>query len=269
MNGRKRASAAALIGTLVLVGCCGAWKSNSAKYKKQMECATRVTDETSIKILKSGNFCCPALPKDIESVATAQRFYLLRAWGYNPSSPEPPMRIAQSYWEQQNYQQALLYFDAARARTQGAPIEAVIGEISMYRLLHQFKPGYAWIQWLEHQKGIDAVKVGDYLRARYLYDQGKENEAEPLFKAALKRAEKGDYMLAVQPYTMKDVWFYLAQIKLNAGDPQGAYKDFVTYLKLMSDPDFQMFYNYWMPRLGREQKEFYAKIEHDWVWMRQ
>ena len=49
----------------------------------------------------------------------------------------------------------------------------------------------------------------------------------------------------------------------------GLIEPFVAYLKLMSDPDFQMFYNYWMPRLGREQKEFYAKIEHDWVWMRQ
>jgi len=269
VKGRTRASAAALIGILVLVGCCGAWKSNSAKYKKQMECATRVTDETSIKILKSGNFCCPALPKDIESVAEARRFYLLRAWGYDPSSPEPPMRIAQSYWEQQDYHKALLYFDAARARTKGAPIEAVIGEITMYRLLHQFKPGYAWIRWLERQKDIDAVKVCDYLGARYLYDQGKEQEAEPLFEAALKRAEKGDYTLAVQPYSMKDVWFYLAQIKLNAGDPQGAYKDFLAYLKLMSDPNFQTFYNYWLPRLGSQQKEFYAKIEHDWVWMRQ
>jgi hypothetical protein len=68
---------------------------------------------------------------------------------------------------------------------------------------------------------------------------------------------------------MKDAHLYLAQIALKGGDPQAAYEEFKLYLKKMSDPDFQVFYKYWVEKLGDDQKALYDTLEIEWAWPRQ
>lgn len=251
-----------LIPVLLSAGCCGIFHSKERKYKKEMECATRLTDDTSIRILKTGKFCCTALPEKMRTLPEARRFYLLRAWGYKPASFEAPMEIARSYADEQNWSEALRYYDAARSRS-GNGLAAVTGEVTMYRLLGKYDEALAWTRWLRTIQGSDGIKVADYMEARCLYDEGKLKEAESLFVEAVKRSEKSGVYIGSTTYTISTSWFYLAQIELKTGDPMAAHRYFLKFLKHMSDPDFQTYYAYWMPRLSSHQADFYDKLEND------
>jgi len=253
---------------LALGGCCGAFQSKAEHYKKEMDCATRLTDERSIQILQKGMFCCEPLPSKLTTLPAARRFYLLRAWALRPESDEPPAAIAQTYWDEGNYKEALRYFDAARTRT-ARPLADVIGEVTMYRLMRDYPPAMAWIRWIRTQKGIDGDKIADYLTGRILYDEGNYAEAAKYFQSAIARSEKGSDFLGDTPYTMRDAWFYMAQIKRKEGDLMGGHEEFVAFLKKMSNPDFQLFYAYWLPRLGKDEGALFDKIEKDWVHIRQ
>lgn len=259
---------AALAGLVLFTGCCGLFQSKEARYKKAMECALRISDERSIEILKKGMYCCEALPPEVKTLPEARRFYLDKALALKPDDPEAIEAVARSYWDEGSYEKALAYFGRAR-KVSPAPMSAVIGEVTMYRLLGQWDEAAPDLAWIRAQKGVDGEKIADYLQARILYDQGKLKEAEPLFQKAIARAEAGDDYLGRTPYTMRDARFYLAQIKLKGGDTQGAYEEFKRFLHQMSNPDFQIFYAYWLPILGKDQTAFYEKIEHDWLHVRQ
>ncbi len=257
-----------LLAMLAATGCCGMFQSKEERYKKEMECALRVTDERSIVILQKGMFCCEKLPAQDTTLPAARRFYLLRAAALEPKNPDPLMQIARSYWDDRDFVPALAFFVQAKELSP-KPLAAVIGEITMLRLTKQWDKAMTLVAWIREQKAMDAPKVADYLDARLLYDQGKYAEAKPLFLNALKRAESGSDTLGDTPYTMKDTYLYLAQIQLKGGDPQGAYEDFKLFLKKTSNPDFQLFYNYWVGKLGSDQAALYDKIESDWAWPRQ
>ena len=250
------------------MACCGAFQSSEQKYQKEMECASRITDLKSVELLQRGMFCCSPLPKGTDALPEARRYYFLRASILKPSSPDPPTGIARSYWDEGDYRQALKYFDEARERSK-EPLAAIIGEVTMHRLLRDFEPAYALVRWIRVQKNIDGEKVAAYLSARLLCDEGKYGEAEPLFEQALKRAERGNDYLGETPYTMKDAHFYLAQIKRKSGDPQGAHEEFLQYLRKMSDPDFQLAYKYWVEKFGSDQALLYDTVEKDWAHVRQ
>jgi tetratricopeptide (TPR) repeat protein len=256
-------AAAALLGS-----CCGAFQSDDSKYKKAIECADRITDERSLEILRKGEFCCAPVPPDVKDRPAAKRFYLEQARRLKPDAPEPLLAIAMTYWDEADYAGALEAYDEA-IKLDPKPVMAVIGAFTMDRLLGRWDEAAERVKWIRGQKGIDAEKVGDYLEARLLYDQGRYADAEPLFRRAIERSERSDVSLGPTPYTLKDAHFYLAQIRLKAGDPQGAHQEFLAFLKKMSDPDFQVWYAYWVPRMGSQQAEFYAKVEQDWVRVRQ
>ena len=264
----KKAFPAALAGLLFLTGCCGLFQSKETRYKKAMECAFRITDERSIEILKKGMYCCEALPPEIRTLPEARRFYLDKALELKPEDPVALDSVARSYWDEGSYGKGLEYFGRVR-KVSTSPMSAVIGEVTMLRLLGEWDKAGPDLQWIRAQKGVDGEKIADYLEGRLLYDQGKLKEAEPLFKKAIERAAAGDDYLGRTPYTMRDAHFYLAQIKLKAGDPQGAYEEFKVFLRQMSNPDFQIFYAYWLPILGKDQTAFYEKIEGDWLHVRQ
>jgi tetratricopeptide (TPR) repeat protein len=264
----KKAIPAALAGVLVLTGCCGLFQSGEARYKKAMECALRVSDERSLEILKKGMYCCAALPPDVRTLPEARRFYLEKALALKPEDPEALESMARSFWDEGSYDKALAHFERLR-RASPAPLSAVIGEVTMYRLLGQWDKAGPDLEWIRSQKGVDGEKIADYLEGRLLYDQGKLKEAEPLFRAALEREAAGNDYLGRTPYTMRDARFYLAQIKLKGGDAQGAYEEFKLFLRQMGNPDFQIFYAYWLPILGKDQTAFYQKIEGDWLHVRQ
>lgn len=262
----ERGAAIALLA--VAAACCGAFQSSEEKYQKEMECASRITDGKSVELLQRGMFCCSPLPKGTDALPEARRYYFLRASRLKPSSPDPPIGIARSYWDEGDYAQARNYFDSARELSKNS-LAAVIGEVTMYRLLHDPAPAFVWVRWIQTQKNIDGEKVAAYLSARLLYDEGKYEEARPLIEQALKRAEKGNDYLGETPYTMKDAHFYLAQIKRKTGDPLGAHQEFLLYLKKMSDPDFQLAYKYWVEKFGSDQALLYDTVEKDWAHIRQ
>jgi tetratricopeptide (TPR) repeat protein len=252
----------------VTAACCGAFQSPEDKYKKEMECASRITSSKSVDLLQRGMFCCAPLPKGCEAMPEARKYYFLRAWGWKPDSSDAPLGVARADWDEGNYGEALRYFDAARERSM-APLTAIIGEVTMYRLLKNYEPAHAWCRWLRVQKSIDGEKVSAYLTARLLYDEGRLDEAGPLFRKALERADKGSGSLGDTPFTMKDTHFYLAQILRKSGDPQGAHQQFLLYLKSMSDPDFQLAYKYWVEKFASDQATLYDTIEREWARIRQ
>lgn len=258
----------ALLALSSLAACCGAFESKEDKYKKELECAMRVTDEKSIEILQKGMFCCEKLPAEANTLPSARRFYLLRASALEPKDPDPMLQIARSYWDDRNFPEAYKAFEKARAL--GAkPTTAVIGEVTMLRLMGDYAKAEPLLAWVRDQKGIDAPKVADYLEARILYDQGKYPEAKKLLESALERAKGTGDALGDTTYTMRDAHLYLAEIALKAGDTKGAYEEFKLYLAKMSDPDFVLFYNYWLEKLGDDQKGLYDLIETEWARPRQ
>lgn len=248
--------------------CCGAFQSKEERTKKELECALRVTDEKSIEILQKGMFCCEKLPAEARTLPAARRFYLERASALSPEDPDPVLQIARSYWDDRDFAEALRAF--VRAKDMGTkPVTAVIGEIAMLRCMKRFDEAAPLLAWIREQKAIDAPKVADYLEARLLYDAGKCAPAKPLFVSALERAKSTGDNLGDTAYTLRDAHLYLAQIALKAGDPQGAYEEFKLYLGKMSDPDFQVFYKYWVEKLGDDQKALYDTMEVEWAWPRQ
>lgn len=257
-----------LLALASLAACCGAFQSKEEKYKKEMECALRVTDEKSIEILQKGMFCCEKLPPEANTLPSARRFYLERATALDPKDPDPVLQIARSYWDDRNYPEAFKAFE--KARSLGAkPTTAVIGEITMLRLMGDYSKAEPLLAWIREQKAIDAPKVADYLEARILYAQGNYPEAKKLFESALERAKGTGDLLGDTTYTMRDTHLYLAEISLKQGDPKLAYEEFKLYLAKMSDPDFVLFYNYWLEKLGDDQKGLYDLIENEWAKPRQ
>jgi tetratricopeptide (TPR) repeat protein len=266
---KTRTKAAAAMAALCLTGaCCGLFQSKEERYKKEMECALRVTDNKSIEILQKGMYCCEALPAGAMTLPQARRFYLERALKLNPDSTDAMAAVAKSYWDEGSYPEGLKFYQMLEKKSE-KPLSAVIGEYTMYRLMKKWDDAAGRIAWIRQQKAIDAAKVGDYLEGRLLYDEGKYPEALPLLQNAIERANAGDDSLGNTPYTMKDAAFWVAQIKLKGGDPQGAYEAFKEYLHKMADPDFQIFYAYWLPRMGSDQAKFYDTIETQWAHVRQ
>ncbi|MEJ2368035.1 MAG: hypothetical protein P8Z49_06740 [Acidobacteriota bacterium] len=265
---RGLAFTSALILLSLSVGCCSTFGSKTREYNRLMECATRITSNRSIYILKRGMFCCPKLPKDTVSMAAARRFYYLKAMKVAPKRAEPVGGVADSYWDEENYAAALPYYQKA-AGLSPHPLRYIIGEISMYRLLGKWDRALDRIKTLRQSGHPGWFKIADYLEARILYDRGKPQEAGPLFQKAIRASEKTGINLGNTPYTMTDAWFYMAQIRLKAGHPQEAYNEFKMYLSKQHDPYFLEYYNYWVKRLGKDQKTFYDKLEQNWVRIRQ
>ncbi len=263
--GRIASSLAALA---LLGGCCGFLPSEEARYKKNLECAGRITDLKSIEILAKGNFCCDPLPPEIKTLPQARRFYLENARNLRPDAVEPLLGLGRAYWDEGNYAEAQKHFQMAAPRME-KPIYAEIAAVTMMRLQGRFDEGRALAEKIRSEKGVDGEKVAEYLLGKLDFDAGEILAARVHFELALKRAEKGEYGLGGAPFTMRDVHFYLALIKHRSGDPQGAYVEFLAFLKKMSDPEFQIFYAYWLPRLKDDQGALFEKIEKDWTRVRQ
>jgi tetratricopeptide (TPR) repeat protein len=261
-------TASTLLALALLGGCCGFLSSEEARYEKYLECAGRITDLKSIEILAKGNFCCEPLPSGIQSLPEARRFYLEKARVLRPEAAEPLLGLGRAYWEEGSYAEAQTRFQAAAPLLE-KPIYAEIAAVTMMRLQGRFDEGRALAEKIRTEKGVDGEKVAEYLLGRLDFDAGQLLPARVHFEVALGRAERGDYGLGGTPFTMRDAHFYLALIKHRGGDPQAAYRDFLVFLKKMSDPEFQIFYAYWLPRLQDDQGALFEKIEGDWTRVRQ
>lgn len=260
---------AAMVAMALIVSCCGFLETKEAKYKKYMECAERLTSDRSIELLHHGYACCEKLPPELADREAAKRFYLEKARALKPDSPEPYAAIGLSYWEGGDYPRALDAYQQAAKRT-GKPFAYLIAEATMMRLCGRYDDAMNAADDIEKMRTVDGAKTAAYLRGRILYEKGLLKEARADFEKAIAMAEKSGYFLTPSPYTMVDAWFYLAQIRLKEGDPQGAYDAFKNYLSRMTNPEFQLWYTQkLLPRYGADQKGLYDAIEENWVSERQ
>jgi tetratricopeptide (TPR) repeat protein len=233
-----------------------------------MECARRVTHPRSIEILRHGMFCCEPLPDDVTTMPAARRFYLLKAQEMDPLSPDPPMLVGKTLWEEGLYKEAIPCFQSAR-KLSSEPLSAVIGLFTMHRLLGHWEEARGLVEWVRGQKGVDAAKVADYLEAKLLCGEERYQEAIPPLERAIARAGSSGDGLGGTPYTMVDARLYLALARLKTGDPYGADEDFKRYLKKMNDPEFRLYYNHCRETFRGDQGGFFELVESSWARTRQ
>ena len=254
--------------SVLFLSCCDFPSSPEKRYRREMACAERITDGKSIEILQKGAFCCEPLPPSLRSLPAARRFYYQRALALRPSESAPLLGLARAFWEDGKYERALEAYEKAAGLLE-RPLIAQIGAFTMLRLLLRFDEGRALAERIRREKGVDGVKVAEYLLGRLEYDAGNLQAAEAHLRAAVARASKGDYSLGGTPFTLKDAHLYLALLLQKKGDAQGAYREFLLFHRKMSDPEYQIFYAYWLPRLERDQGALFEKIEAEWAHLRQ
>jgi len=261
--------AAAALLSACLSGCCGVFQSDADRYEKYMECAERITSDLSVDLLKQGRFCCEAVPAGLQGREAARRFYLEKARDLRPDAPEPLAGLGRSYWFDGDFGRAADSFAAAAAKSP-RPFPYLVAESAMARVSGRFDEALATAERIRPMRGVDGEKTAAYLAARVRYEQGQAPEAQRLFEEALARAAKTGFGLGPSPYSMRDAWFYIAQIRRKAGDPLGAHEAFKAYLAEMSDPEFQLWYaKTLLPEMGSDQGRLYDTIERSWVRERQ
>jgi tetratricopeptide (TPR) repeat protein len=259
-------AAAVLLATAL--SCCRFPLSQEGRYRREMTCAERISDEKSIEILKKGAFCCEPLPPSVTSLPAARRFYYERALALKPREAAPLLGLGRAMWEEGDYRGGLEAYKKAQGLLE-RPIYAQIGAFTMLRLLRRFDEGRALAERIREEKGVDGAKVAEYLLGRLEYDAGNFGAAEGHLRAALERAARGGYGLGGTPFSMKDAHLYLALVLQKKGDAEGAYREFLLFHKKMSDPEYQIFYAYWLPRLEKDQGALLEKIETEWAHLRQ
>jgi tetratricopeptide (TPR) repeat protein len=253
---------------MLLLSCRGVSEIGDGAFARYLRCADGVSNEHSLHLMKRGGQGCERLPDEVKTVTEAKRFYLQKAWDIRPESPEPPRNIALTYWEDDNYEMALRYFDATRERSP-EKLSPVIGMITMYRLLGKRDEALRWVRWLDAQDVPDAHKTGLYLAGKILYEAESYEEARPLLEEALGLAEEAGFFLCGSSFTMRDVEFYLAQVHLRSGDPVMADEFFRSFVGRNHDPDFVSFLN-WLTEEGPEdQAGYFSEVEKYWVRVRQ
>lgn len=263
-------SPVALAAALALsLGCCGLFDSKEERFKKYFECADRLTVDRAIPYLEKGQFCCERLPAGYTSREAARRFYLEKARDLRPEAPEPYDEIGRSYWFEGRFADAEgAYALAAERAARPFPQRVIL--CAMQRIQKKYDAALATAAAVRATGEPDAEKAALYLEARIRYEQGRLEEAREGFTRALALAEVSGYRLRPSPYVMRDAWFYMAQIRLKGGDPQGAHEDFSRFLEKTGDPDFQSWYGgKILPMLGTDQPLLYDTIESDWVRERQ
>jgi len=253
---------------VALISCGPVFESDEEAYRRHMHCADRATTEESVDKLQRGFAFCDPLPLHISTPSEARRHYLEKAWELKKDSPDPPIAIALSYWEEGAYSNALEFFDAARARSPGDP-SPIVGMITMHRLLGDEELALTWTKRIEEEGTDDGRKIARYLEARVHYDAGRYEEAREGFEEALDIAEKRGFFLGGGMFTMKNTEFFLAQIALEEGDAVEADAHFRAYIEKNSEPELVSYMNWLADQGPQDQASYYDQIEAGWIRTRQ
>jgi tetratricopeptide (TPR) repeat protein len=271
LHARRAGRFLSAVGLLLLIAgslACRLFETRGQAYKRCMECADRANSERAIVVLKVGEFGCTRLPAQVKTPGQARRFYLEEAWKAAPMKADAPVAIAMTYWDEQDFARAREYFEAARERDP-QNLSAVIGLISMDRLLGNYSEAMGWAVWIEGLRGVDGKKISPYLRGRILFDEKRYDEAEPLLNDALQRTEGTGFFLGKTGFSMVDAEFYLAEIAIRKGQREKADKLFRSYVKRNHDPDFANYIQLVFSRGVQAQLAMYDEVESCWVRTRQ
>lgn len=251
-----RSAASLLLGsTLLLTGCCeNPFRGKEARYKKYLECADYLTVDRALDLMKKGSSCCEKVPAETKTREEARRFYLAKALALKPESPQPYDEMAISYWYDRQFAKAEEYFAKAAERTP-RPLAQHIMRCNMQRLTARFDEALATSAHLRASSERDGEKAAEYLEGRIWYERGDLPAAKGHFEKALSLAGEKGFRFAGTPYSMRDAWFYMAQIRFKSGDPLGAHEAFKRFLEKMGDPEFQAWYGKeLLPLLGTDQQ---------------
>ena len=256
-----------LLALLMFVSsCCFDIGGKEKRYKKMMLCARRVNNDNSILILKKGSFCCPRLPSHVTDISSARRFYYMKAAEIFPERDEPFEAIGRTFWEEGRHAEALEYFERALVLSP-RNISDLVAVATLRRACGKLNEALEILSLLERTEFVEKNKSLAYLRGKVVYEQGDIRKARELFESALSDIEKGgqSFYIGPTPYTMKDIYFYLAQIELKENEPQKAHEFFLRYLAEEGHPDFVSTYQECLKQSAGEQEFLYGLVEERWT----
>jgi tetratricopeptide (TPR) repeat protein len=263
---KKAALFLLLLYITLLSGCCFDMGSKENRFKKRMLCARRVNNDYSISILKKRAFCCPQLPQEINDIYSARIWYYKQAADIDPQRDEAYAAIGQTYWLDEKFSDALVYYCKSAALVPDN-VQYLVAVTSLERIGKDYEGALKTIGSIGNLNIPDKAKTVDYLKGKVLYDKGDISGAGELLTRAMTQAEApgGTFYLAPTPYTMKDVYFYLAMISLKKDDAQKAYEYFLKYLAKEGHPDFVNYYQDCLQKSGGDQTFLYEMIESGWT----
>lgn len=249
-----------------LVSCCFDFGSKDKRFKKRVLCAQRVNNENSIRILKEGAFCCPKLPVDVKDITTAKIFYYKKALEIDPQRVDGWEGLAQTCWDGAKYKEAIDYFEKALSLSKNN-IRYEIAIISLLRITKDYDKALKHLEELKKIDFVEKERTISYLMGKILYEKGEIKEAISLLEKAKEIYEKQElsHFLSESPYSMDDVYFYLAQCYLKLGDAQKAHQTFLIYLQKEKHPYFVKLYNELLKETFGEQTLLYDQIESHWT----
>jgi tetratricopeptide (TPR) repeat protein len=265
---RKIFSFFLLIQLVLLASCCFDIGSKESKFRKRMLCARRVNNENSIRLLKNRAFCCPVLPAEINDISSARRWYYLKAAEIYPENEEVLAAIGQTYWEEAKFSDAIGYYRKAN-EVSPKNIQFHIAVITLERIDKRYDEALKAIETLSKPDFSGREKTVNYLQGKILYEKGDLDGARLLMEKSIAEAEKpkGDFYLGPTPYTMHDVYFYMAMITLKQknSDPQKAHEYFLKYLSKEGHPDFVNMYQESLRQSAGDQEFLYEMVETGWT----
>lgn len=254
----------------LILGCCFDFGDREKKFKKRVLCAHRVNNENSLYILKNGAFCCPKLPADINDLTSARAFYLKKALEIDPQRVDGWASLGQTYWDGWRFKEAIESYKKAFELSPDT-ISFIIALNSLCRIVGDFKESEKYLSLLEKKDFPDKEKTVSYLKGKLLYEEKNYDEALKKLERAKELLENKSpsHFLSNTPYTINDIYFYLAQLYLKKNEPQKAHEHFLVFIQKERHPDFVDIYTKSLQDTAGEQLLLYDEIEEKWAKTRQ
>lgn len=255
---------------ILTLGCCLDVGNKEKKFKKRILCAHRVNNDNSLYILKNGAFCCPKLPQEIKDITSAKAFYLKKALEIDPERVDGWAALGQTYWDGFLFNEAIEPFKKALELSPNS-ISYTIALTSLYRITKNFDESEKYILLLESIDFPDKDKTVSYLKGKLLYEGKNYDESLKYFEKAkeLLENESSSHFLSNTPYTINDLYFYLAQLYFKKNELQKAHENFLIYIQKERHPVFGAIYEKALEETAGEQILLYDEIEEKWARMHQ
>ncbi|MCX7829865.1 MAG: tetratricopeptide repeat protein, partial [Acidobacteria bacterium] len=252
------------------LGCCLDLGDKEKKFKKRVLCAHRVNNENSLYILKNGAFCCPKLPSEVNDLTSARAFYLKKALEIDPERVDGWASLGQTYWDGWKFNEAIDSFKKALELSPNS-VSFIIALNSLCRITKKFDESQKYLDLLKKSDFQDKEKTISYLEGKLLYERKDYDGAlKSLERAkALLETESPSHFLSNSPYTINDIYFYLAQIYFKKNELQKAHNHFLIFLEKERHPDFVDIYQKSLQETAGEQALLYDDIEEKWAKTRQ
>ncbi len=264
MSLRKLAAILSLL--FLFTGCCFDFGDKEKKFKKRVLCAHRVNNDNSLYILKNGAFCCPKLPEEINDLTSARAFYYKKALEIGPERVDGWASLGQTYWDGWKFKEAIEAYKMAQKLSPNT-ISFIIALNSLCRITKDFKGSEEYLSLLQKIDFPDKEKTVCYLKGKLLYEKKEYDESLKFLEKAkeLLESKSPSHFLSNSPYTINDIYFYLAQLYLKKNELQKAHEHFLVFIQKEQHPDFVDIYKKSLQETAGEQILLYDDIEDKWA----